>query len=70
MIFHVTLEKAEDDWIVAECPALPGCVSQGATREEAVRNISEAVAGYLESLRERNEPIPPSINEEVIDIAV
>jgi predicted RNase H-like HicB family nuclease len=35
-----------------------------------VHNISEAVAGYLESLREHNEPIPPSINEEVIDIAV
>ena len=36
MMFHVTLEKAEDGWIVAECPALPGCVSQGADEKEAV----------------------------------
>jgi hypothetical protein len=36
MIFHVTLEKAEDGWIVAECPALPGCVSQGQDEKEAI----------------------------------
>jgi len=36
MMFHVTLDKAEDGWIVAECPALPGCVSQGKDEEEAL----------------------------------
>jgi predicted RNase H-like HicB family nuclease len=36
MIFHATLEKAEDGWIVAECPALPGCVSQGQDEKEAI----------------------------------
>ncbi len=36
MIFHITLEPAEDGWIVAECPALPGCVSQGNDQQEAL----------------------------------
>ena len=39
MIFHVTLERAEDGWMVAECPALPGCVSQGRDEKEALENI-------------------------------
>jgi predicted RNase H-like HicB family nuclease len=70
MKFRAIIEPDEDGIFVATVPSLPGCVSQGSTRAEAVRNISEAVAGYLESLRERDEPIPPSINEKVIDIAV
>ena len=70
MKFRVIIEPDEDGVFVATVPSLPGCVSQGATRTEAVQNISEAVAGYLESLRERNDPIPPPINEEVIDVAV
>lgn len=47
MIFHVTLEEAEDGWIVAECPALPGCVSQGKDEKEALENIKEAITGWL-----------------------
>jgi len=47
MIFHVQLEKAEDGWIVAECPALPGCVSQGKSEEEALENIKEAITAWL-----------------------
>jgi predicted RNase H-like HicB family nuclease len=47
MMFHVTLEKAEDSWIVVECPALPGCISQGKDEEEALRNIQEAITGWL-----------------------
>jgi len=47
MIFHVTLEEAEDGWIVAECPALPGCVSQGKDEEEALANIKEAIIAWL-----------------------
>ena len=47
MIFHVTLENAEDGWIVAECPALPGCVSQGKNEQEALENIKEAIQGWL-----------------------
>jgi predicted RNase H-like HicB family nuclease len=47
MIFHVTLEHAEDGWIVAECPALPGCVSQGKDENEALENIKEAITAWL-----------------------
>lgn len=47
MIFHVTLTNAEDGWIVAECPALPGCVSQGKSEKEALDNIKEAIVAWL-----------------------
>lgn len=47
MIFHVKIEKAEDGWLVVECPALPGCVSQGRTEEEALANIREAITAWL-----------------------
>jgi predicted RNase H-like HicB family nuclease len=47
MIFHVTLEQAEDGWIVAECPALPGCISQGRDKRETLENIKEAIAAWL-----------------------
>ena len=47
MIFHVTLDHAEDGWVVVECPALPGCVSQGKDEEEALRNIREAITAWL-----------------------
>jgi len=47
MLFHVTLETAEDGWIVAECPALPGCVSQGRDEREALENIREAITAWL-----------------------
>ena len=47
MVFHVTLTEAEDGWIVAECPALPGCVSQGKTQKDALDNIKEAITAWL-----------------------
>lgn len=47
MLFHVTLEEAEDGWIIAECPALPGCISQGKDQEEALANIKEAIVAWL-----------------------
>ncbi len=47
MLFHVTLEQADDDWIVVECPALPGCVSQGRDEQEALENIKEAITAWL-----------------------
>lgn len=59
MRYRVALEQDEDGIYVAECPALPGCVSQGNTCEEALTNIKDAMAGYLESLRLHHEPIPP-----------
>ena len=47
MIFHVTMEEEEDGWIVVECPALPGCVSQGKDEQEAMANIKEAITLWL-----------------------
>ncbi len=47
MMFHVTVERAEDGWLVAECPALPGCVSQGKDEKEALENIKEAIIAWL-----------------------
>jgi len=58
MKFLITLEEDEDGFIVAECPSLPGCVSQGRTREEALANIEEAIKGYIASLRKHGEPVP------------
>jgi predicted RNase H-like HicB family nuclease len=46
-MFHVTMKQAEDGWIVAECPALPGCVSQGKTEKEACENVQEAITAWL-----------------------
>jgi predicted RNase H-like HicB family nuclease len=47
MMLQVTLEPTEDGWFVVECPALPGCVSQGATEEEALTNIREAITASM-----------------------
>ncbi len=48
----------EDGGFVAECPSIPGCVSQGDTIEEAVANIRDAIEGCLAVLREAGEPLP------------
>ena len=70
MRYRVIISQDEDGMHVSECPTLPGCVSQGATRTEALKNIQDAIEGYLKSLKKHNDPIPPSIHEEIIDIAV
>jgi predicted RNase H-like HicB family nuclease len=68
MKYRVIIEQDEDGMYIAECPSLPGCISQGRTREEALKNIKEAIEGYLESLEKHNEPIPPSIEEEIVEV--
>jgi len=65
MRFTIVLEQDEDGYIVVSCPNLPGCHSQGRTREEAVANITEAIQGYIESLRKHGEPVPKMDVEEV-----
>ncbi|MDQ3565851.1 MAG: type II toxin-antitoxin system HicB family antitoxin [Pseudomonadota bacterium] len=70
MKYRVLIEQNEDGVFVADVPALPGCISQGKTRTEALNNIQEAIEAYLESLRAHDEPVPPSIDEEVIEVAV
>ena len=69
MKYRIIIEQDEDGMFVAECPALPGCVSQGETREEAIENIKDAIRGYLESLKKHNEPITPPIEEEIVKVA-
>jgi predicted RNase H-like HicB family nuclease len=68
--YRVLIEQDEDGVFVAEAPALPGCISQGNTRKKALQNIQEAITVYLESLKAHNEPIPPPINEEVVEVAL
>ncbi len=68
MKYRVVVEPDEDGVFVAEVPALPGCLTQGATRAEALANVKEAIAAYLESLRQRGEPEPPPITEEVVEV--
>jgi predicted RNase H-like HicB family nuclease len=69
MRYRIIIEQDEDGMFVAEAPALPGCVSQGKTRNEAIDNIQDAIKGYLESLKKHNEPIPPPIDEEIVEVA-
>ncbi len=69
MKYRVIIEQDEDGMFTAEVPSLPGCISQGKTRQEALINIKEAIDVYLESLKDHNEPIPPPIDEEVVEVA-
>jgi len=57
----------EDGWVIADCPALPGCVSQGRTRDEALANIHEAIELSIKSRRELGMPVPSEVVE--VDIA-
>jgi len=70
MKYRVLIQQGVDGVFVVEVPSLPECISQGQTRSEAMENIREATAAYLESLEAHGEPIPPSIDEEVIEVAV
>jgi len=68
MKFVVSIERDEDGMYVAECSAIPGCVSQGRTEEEALSNITEAIKECLEVRAERGMPLTVSIRE--IDVAL
>ena len=70
MRYRILIEQDEDGVFIAECSSLPGCISQGKTRKEAIDNIQDAMEGYLESLEKHNEPIPPSIQEEIVEVAI
>jgi antitoxin HicB len=68
MKMRVIIEQDEDGKFVATCPTLPGCLSQGDTRQQALANIQDAIAGYIKSLRQHGEPVPPPISEEVVEV--
>ena len=54
---QVVIAPGEDGYWVADCPSLPGCVSQGRSREEAIANIKEAIEGYIAALKEDGLPV-------------
>ena len=70
MKFVITLETDEDGFIVASCPALPGCHSQGTIKDEAIANIKEAIEGFVVSMRKHGEPIPSIDEVQEIEVAV
>ena len=63
MRFPITLQPGEDGYIVAECPVIPGCVSQGKTENEALSNIKEAIKLCLEVRKEQGLPLTLDLRE-------
>ena len=55
---QVIIYHGEDGYWVAECPSLPGCISQGGTKEDAISNIKEAITGYIKALEDDGLPVP------------
>ena len=68
MKFVITLERDEDGVWIAECPSIPGCVSQGATKDEAAANIREAILGCLEVRAEQGMPL--TVETRLVEVAV
>ena len=66
MKFTITLDRDEDGVWVAECPAIPGCISQGNTREEAVENIKDAIKSCLIVRAERGMPL--TIETQMVEV--
>ncbi len=68
MMREVIIYPGEDGYWVAECPGLPGCISQGKTKEEAIANIKEAICGYITALEEDGLPVPEERFETLVVI--
>jgi predicted RNase H-like HicB family nuclease len=68
MTRRVVLYPGDDGFVVAEVPSLPGCISQGKSREDALNNVREAISLHLEVLHERGEPIPDD-QVELVEVA-
>jgi len=63
---QVVLYPGEDGYWVVECPSLPGCLSQGLSKEEAIANIKEAIESYIAALEEDQLPVPPERFETIL----
>ncbi len=68
MKFVITLERDEDGIWIAECPSIPGCISQGETKDEAVSNVHEAILGCLEVRAEQGMPL--TVETRLVEVAV
>ncbi|MFH1663604.1 MAG: type II toxin-antitoxin system HicB family antitoxin [archaeon] len=66
----VLAQDAETKWFVAEVPGLPGCVSQGKTKAQALKNVKDAIKGYLESLKKHPEELIFEKTVEIADVSV
>lgn len=66
--FPITLYQDEEGWYVVECPVIPGCMSQGETRKEALENIQEAIQLCLEVRREKGMPL--TIESQEVEVPV
>ena len=67
MKFKVIITTGEDGWYIAECPALPGCISQGKTLDQALENIKDAIQGCLAV---RNERVVVEADQKVVEVTV
>ena len=63
---QIIVKPGEDGLWLVECPSLPGCISQGQSKKEAIQNIREAIEGYLEVLQKDGDPIPEDNMESII----
>jgi predicted RNase H-like HicB family nuclease len=70
MRYTVIVETGRESGYVAVCPALPGCVSQGRTKREALKNVKEAIEVYVEALLEDGLPVPTETGRELVEIEV
>lgn len=70
MGFKVAIAIDEDGMYIAECLNLPGCISEGKTKEEAVANIRDAIKGYLDSLKKHHEPIPLKNITQIMELTI
>ncbi len=68
MRYPVVLEREQDGGYVASVPALPGCVSQGDTRAEALANIREAIELHVEDCRDAGDPVPTEAGKEFVEV--
>ena len=68
MKYHILFERDEDGWLTATAPSLPGCIAQGRTRAEALENMRDAVAGYIEVLCKHGDSVPLPITEELLEV--
>jgi len=66
--YTVVLEQEQDGGFVASVPTLPGCVSQGDSRDEALANIREAIELYLDDCRDAGDPIPIEAGREFVEV--
>jgi predicted RNase H-like HicB family nuclease len=70
MTYTVVIRDGNESGYVATVPALPGCVSQGRTRRQALRNAKEAIEAYIEALLEDGLPVPTQTDSEMVEVEV